>query len=527
MKLSFAPLTRGYSKEVALFLLCLLCGTSLSVLLIPGTATQPKELKAKATLLGLELEPGELGLEQAESKLQDFSRGRFQLYLPDGSYEVFDLRELELRINRPRLKSLLIDTADPFSITTRQWRKKGDLLASQKEKTDTAKSPQQRRLNLPLPLEVSTAASTALLLRLKDTLDQAPADARINLKTKQIVKHIRGRSLDIDATARSINEAIEKGEKRSNAAFHFIEPKRQSQDLQGLKFNYVLGSFTTKYSRTRKAQDRTFNLRIAASRLDGTVLLPGQIFDFNRVVGPRDEAHGYRVATVIANGELVDGIGGGTCQISGTLHGAAFFAGLEIVERYPHTRPSSYIKMGMDATVVYPTINFRVKNSFDFPVVLSEVVEDGAVTAQVLGAQVDQVVTLIRKIDQAITYEEQERPDARLPRGKKVLTQRGIPGFRLHRYRIRRSGAHTTREKWKDLYPPTPQIVRVGTGPLLASGRTNSGTPEYLADELLVITQKRPRAEQSPELVENREAGRFGQAGWTQEAGMPFWSKTR
>ena len=94
--------------------------------------------------------------------------------------------------------------------------------------------------------------------------------------------------------------------------------------------------------------------------------MPGEIFDFNEVVGPRDEANGYKVAPVIAEGELVDGIGGGTCQISGTLHGAAFFAGLEIVERYPHTRPSSYIKMGLDATVVYPTINFRMKNRFRF-----------------------------------------------------------------------------------------------------------------------------------------------------------------
>ena len=60
-------------------------------------------------------------------------------------------------------------------------------------------------------------------------------------------------------------------------------------------------------------------------------------------------------------------LGGGTCQISGTLHGAAFFAGLPMVERYPHSRPSYYIKLGLDATVVYPTINFRFKNGFDVP----------------------------------------------------------------------------------------------------------------------------------------------------------------
>src|SRR5690606_9944049 len=115
--------------------------------------------------------------------------------------------------------------------------------------------------------------------------------------------------------------------------------------------------------------------------------MPGEEFDFNAVVGPRDEAHGYRVATVIAQGELVDGLGGGTCQISGTLHAAALFAGLEIAERYPHSRPSSYIKLGLDATVAYPSITYRVRNPFDYPVVLHEKVAGGVVRAEILGPE--------------------------------------------------------------------------------------------------------------------------------------------
>src|SRR5690606_28044354 len=102
-------------------------------------------------------------------------------------------------------------------------------------------------------------------------------------------------------------------------------PEKRSSDIRDLKFDAVLGHFETGYSRSQKAADRTFNLRLAAERLDGTVVLPGETFDFNAVVGPRDEAAGYKVATVIEDGELVDGIGGGTCQISGTLHGAVFF----------------------------------------------------------------------------------------------------------------------------------------------------------------------------------------------------------
>src|SRR5262249_25586124 len=156
----------------------------------------------------------------------------------------------------------------------------------------------------------------------------------------------------------------------------------------------------------------------------------------NAVVGPRDEANGYKVAHVIAEGELVDGIGGGTCQISGTLHGAAFFAGLEIAERYPHTRPSAYIKMGLDATVVYPTINFRLRNPWSFPVVLHETVKNGIVRAEILGPKRTRTVTMIRRVLDAIPYEEVERPDKTLPVGKRVLAQRGVAGFKLRRYRL-------------------------------------------------------------------------------------------
>ena len=210
--------------------------------------------------------------------------------------------------------------------------------------------------------------------------------------------------------------------------------------MGGVSFGEVLGWFETRYATDKKHEARTFNLRLAASKLDGHVILPGETFDFNEVVGPRDEANGYKVAPVIAQGELVDGIGGGTCQIAGTLHGAAFFAGLDIVERHPHTRPSFYIKMGLDATVVYPTITLRLRNSFDHPVVLHETVRDGVVRAEILGPKRSRTVTFVRKIDEVLPFTEVERPDPKLPKGARVLSQRGIPGFRTHRYRMVATG---------------------------------------------------------------------------------------
>ena len=223
------------------------------------------------------------------------------------------------------------------------------------------------------------------------------------------------------------------------------------------------------------------------------------------------------------------------------MHGAAFFAGLDIVERYPHTRPSGYIKMGMDATVVYPTINFRIRNSFPFPIVLHETVKNGIVRAEILGPKRTRTVTLIRRIDAALPFEEVERPDKQLPSGVRVLGQRGVPGFKLRRYRIIREGDNAVRERWDDIYPPTSQIVRVGAGDISAE-RTKTPQddqhPEYVADELLVTTQG-PKldaadadedgkkdddtADRGGVMRESREPGKYGTAGWTEEAGMPYW----
>ncbi len=146
-----------------------------------------------------------------------------------------------------------------------------------------------------------------------------------------------GRKLDVDATLAAIEGALEKGERKARVVFLEQKPRRVAAELEAVAFDEVLGYFETRYDRS--AAGRGAHLQPASGSLASSTArccLPGETFDFNSVVGPRDEANGYKVAHVIAEGELVDGIGGGTCQISGTLHGAAFFAGLDIVERYPH-----------------------------------------------------------------------------------------------------------------------------------------------------------------------------------------------
>jgi len=388
---------------------------------------------------------------------------------------------------------------------------------------------------LPLPIVLDPKATVAAVSALKDDLDRPAEDAKLDLDRRKVIPEVQGRRVDVYSTLTAIESAIRRGEPRAKIAWAPVAPTLTQSSLGSVEMTDTLGYFETKYATDHKHVDRTFNLRLAASRLNGKVIMPGEIFDFNAVVGPRDEAHGYRVAKVIADGELVDGMGGGTCQIAGTLHAAALFAGLEIVQRTPHTRPSFYIKMGLDAAVAYPTITLKLKNPFSVPVVLKETVAGGMVRAEVLGPRRTHVVTFIRKIDEIIPFPVREVRDPALPTGKKVVSQRGIPGFKVRHYRVVRDGPNAVREKIVDVYPPTLEIVHVGTGGGGGSSAVEDDHPEYVADEYLAITQgpgighlssssasggsvEELHAGPVPSGMEEvRVAGRTGTKGWTKK----------
>jgi vancomycin resistance protein YoaR len=475
----------------------------------PGGSDEPLPV---TSFLGQRLSLDDTASKQALERARRYVAGKLLLELPDGQKRELYLGEIGAEIDKVRLANLVRQAKDRTSMLVRGFR------ATQKADP----------LTLPVPVSLNVAQAAQALGRLKDATDRLPSDARMDLEQRKLVPEVMGRLLDLDASLLAIEDALAAGRKTAKLVYLERKPRRVAAELGNVQLEEVLGFFETNYDRSERLQARSYNLRLAASKLDGTVLLPGEVFDFNDVVGPRDEANGYKVAKVIAEGELVDGIGGGTCQISGTLHGAAFFAGLSIVERYPHTRPSSYIKMGLDATVVYPTINFRLKNPFPFPVVLHETVKNGVVRAEILGPKRTRTVTLIRRIDSAIPYDEVERPDKTLPNGVRRLGQRGVAGFKLRRYRIVREGPHAVRERWDDTYPPTQQIVRVGTGdmPKDSVRAEDDPHPEYLADELLVVTQGPDDSDESGRAGsqrESREPGRFGEKGWTEAAGMPVW----
>jgi hypothetical protein len=185
----------------------------------------------------------------------------------------------------------------------------------------------------------------------------------------------------------------------------------------------------------------------------------------NEVVGARSLDNGFQKAFEIFKGEYVEGTGGGTCQVASTLHAIAFFGGLDIVQRLPHSRPSAYITAGLDATVVYPTVDLKLQNPFPFPVVVRASVAANKLTMQLLGAGKPFAVTFGHEVLSTTPFGRKVVEEAGIGRPKRK--QKGMDGMELSRWRVLAAvdGHQPPKvERSHDVYPPTTEIWQVPPG---------------------------------------------------------------
>lgn len=166
-----------------------------------------------------------------------------------------------------------------------------------------------------------------------------------------------------------------------------LYPKVTTNMIGREAFPDLLSTYSTKYSTRDK--DRTTNLQLAANKINGTVLMPGEVFSYNQVVGERTIAAGYKEAPIYVSGKVVDGLGGGICQITSTLYNAVLYANLGIVSRSNHQFVPSYVTASRDATVVYGAIDFKFKNTRDYPIKITCSVSGGIATFNIYGLRSD------------------------------------------------------------------------------------------------------------------------------------------
>lgn len=230
-----------------------------------------------------------------------------------------------------------------------------------------------------------------------EKLSAEPSDAYYSDDNRfTVTPHVVGCDFDVEEALDIWNKADVA--KTVEIPLVITYPEYTTEFLEGLLFRDKLGAMTTYYPNS--IDNRISNLNKAADAINGIILYPGDVFSYNETIGQRTAEAGFLPAGAYENGEVVEEIGGGICQVSSTLYSAMLYGyKLTTVERYPHYFPVDYLEKGYDATVSWPSPDFKFRNDRDFPVKIVAYYDNTAraVTVEIWGTNLDGCWIELRK----------------------------------------------------------------------------------------------------------------------------------
>lgn len=306
--------------------------------------------------------------------------------------------------------------------------------------------------------------------------DVKAKDSKLKVKNGKLkaTKSRPGQEVQVDKTVDLLQKAIlseEEGSGDVTAVVEQTEPRYTQEEVS--KCTDLLGQYSTTYSTYQTA--RSSNLATAAGRINGTVLNPGKTFSTVKVIKERTEANGYKSAPEYSSGKVIDGIGGGVCQVSTTLYNAIINAELEIMERSPHSMVVGYVDVSRDAAISGDYKDMKFKNNTEYPVYIMGSAYGGVLSFKVYGHETrpenreisfqSEITDTIQPGDEVVTE------DPSLPASYRSVTQTAHVGYRAKLWKIVKvDGIQTDKILLNtSSYNASPQYVTVGKQP---------GTPE-------------------------------------------------
>ncbi|MCM1158193.1 MAG: VanW family protein [Bacteroidales bacterium] len=270
-----------------------------------------------------------------------------------------------------------------------------------------------------------------------------PEDASITRENGEFIVHEgkMGTSIKVDDTIKEVEKIFEEEWKQKDiklaAAVEEREPQYTTEDFY--KVDSVMGHAETGYS---GSGNRSNNLITGTNKINGTVLMPGEQFSFNQVVGPRTEENGFQSAGQYVGDELVDGMGGGICQVSTTLYNAVLKSELTVNERSPHSYTVSYVALSKDAAIAGDYMDLKFTNNTEYPIYIAGYAGGGVVTFDIYGHDTrpdNRTIEFVSKTIETIEPGEPEQTeDPTLPAGTTVTDQSAHTGYYA--------------ELWKNIY---------------------------------------------------------------------------
>ncbi len=278
-----------------------------------------------------------------------------------------------------------------------------------------------------------------------------------------------GVTLMTDRTIASIREVFKEVWKAESivlpAVTEVTHPQYTEEDFYGI--NSLLGRCSTEYN--SRVPERIQNLVVGAGKIADSVVLPGEQFSVYQTVAPFTEENGYGNAGQYVNDELVDGLGGGICQVATTLYDAVLEAELQIDERYPHSMTVSYVDKGMDAAIAEGYEDFCFTNNTDYPIYIDAYAGGGNLSVAIYGHETRPSNRRIQFESQVLEEydpgEEQTTYDDTLPLGEERITD-AHKGYYVEVWKhIYIDGELTDSVKINgSQYNAVPKKTRIGTG---------------------------------------------------------------
>ena len=299
--------------------------------------------------------------------------------------------------------------------------------------------------------------------KIHDEIYKAPKDAYV--EKNPTVVHTEVNGVDFKISIEEAKKLLEEDKNEYTIPLKITRPKKTINNLGEEAFPDLLATFSTRFDAS--SYNRNVNIKLAAKKVNGTIILPGEKFSFNTVVGSRTIEAGFKEGTAYIGGKVVPDVGGGVCQVSSTIYNTALLANLQIIERSNHMFTTGYVAASRDATVYYGSLDFIFKNSRKYPIKMVASANGGVCKVSIYGIKEEKEyeVVIQSKVTSYINPATIYKEDPTLEEGKEVVEQTAVMGCRSEGYKILKLNGKVVSQTLlsKDTYKSRDKIVRKGT----------------------------------------------------------------
>ena len=313
-----------------------------------------------------------------------------------------------------------------------------------------------------IPVKNATA-SNINIDEIYKNIYKSPTDAYFT--TNPYTFYPSSTGLEFDISIDDAKKMLEEKQEQYTIPLKITYPNVSTNDIGFDAFPDQLSSFSTSFKSSNS--NRSTNIRLCASKINGVVLMPGETFSFNSTVGKRTPEAGYKEAPAYLNGKTIMDYGGGICQVSSTLYNAVLYSNLEITERYNHGYQPSYVKSGLDATVSWGGPDFKFTNNRNYPIKIMTDTSNKILNIYIYGLKTenDYTVKLEARYLSTIYYSTTYQKDSSLAPGETRTIQSGSNGCKTatYKYLYDKAGNLVSSECIsRDTYNPHNAIIAVG-----------------------------------------------------------------